>query len=144
MKYRSQSMANPNACGWSGVPRVAASGLRSVPRIGPYHSGPPSRRRGPSQILRMMSASTCVITPHSPACVPMRPFGSNVQRRGSSITPSLTPSLPSHAAIAAEVAAASLHDATGFALVFISIVPQNDCINRFVQLIAGAADTMPL
>ena len=46
--------------------------------------------------------------------------------------------------MAAAVAAASLHDATGFDVVFISIEPQSDCIIRLVQLMAGAADAMPL
>ena len=91
----------------------------------------------------MMSASACVNAPHSPAGAPMSDFGSNVQRRGSSSTPSFTPSMPSHAVTAAAVAAASLHDGIGFDAAFISIEPQNDCIIRFVQLIAGAAAAMP-
>ena len=60
------------------------------------------------------------------------------------MTPSFTPSMPSHAAMAAVVAAASVHDATGFDAAFISIEPQSDCIIRFVQLMAGAAAEMPL
>ena len=51
--------------------------------------------------------------------------------------------MPSQAATAAAVAAASLHDGIGFDAVFISIEPQSDCISRFVQLMAGAADAMP-
>ena len=66
-----------------------------------------------------------------------------MHRFGSSITPSFTPSIASHAVMAAAVAAASLHDGIGFEAAFISIEPQNDCIIRFVQLIAGAAATMP-
>src|SRR6476659_11242838 len=109
MKYRSQSFENANAWGASGVPRLADSAFKSVPRVGPYHSGAPSSRLGPSQILRMMSASACVNAPHSADAVPTSVLGSNVHRLGFSITPSLTPSSPSHAVMAAVVATASLH-----------------------------------
>src|SRR5215467_12513327 len=136
MKYLSQSTENGNACGLSGVPRLAASAFRSAPRDCPYQSRLPSSRVGPCHSLRMMSASACVNVPQSPADVPMSAFGSYVHRFGSSMTPSLTPSMASHAATAAVVAAASLHDAIGFDAVFICIEPQSDCIIRFVQLIA--------
>ena len=59
------------------------------------------------------------------------------------MTPSFTPSMPSQAAMAAVVAAADLHDAMGFDAAFICIEPHSDCISRFVQLMAGAAEAMP-
>jgi hypothetical protein len=59
------------------------------------------------------------------------------------MTPSFTPSMPSQAVTAAVVAAANLHEAIGFDAAFISIDPHSDCISRFVQLTAGAADAMP-
>src|SRR5216110_1477919 len=104
----------------------------------------PSSRVGPCHSLLMMAASASVNVPHSPADVPMSAFGSYVQRFGSSMTPSFTPSMASHAVMAAVVAAASLHDAIGFDAMFSSIEPQIDCIISFVQLMAGAAAAMPL
>jgi hypothetical protein len=57
------------------------------------------------------------------------------------MTPSFTPPAATTAAV---VAAVSLHDSTGFDAAFISIVPQNDCMSRLVQLTAGAAEAIPL
>lgn len=66
-----------------------------------------------------------------------------MQRRGSSITPSFTPSSPSQASIAARVAAASLQEGIGFEAVFINIEPQSDDTIKFDQFTAGAAAAMP-
>src|SRR6476660_114612 len=103
-----------NGCALSGVPRLVQSAFRSAPRGSPYQRTLPSSRRGPSHILRITAASASVNVPQSPAVVPTSALGSYVQRWGSSSTPSLTPSMASHDATAAAVAAASLHDATGF------------------------------
>src|SRR5262245_9716381 len=139
MKNFSQSSANVKAWGWGGVPLVAANGVRSDPHGIPYQRKLPSSRVGPCQSLRIRSASACVNAPHCPADVPTSVFGSKVQLFGLSRTPSFTPSMPSHAATAAAVAAVSLHCGTAFDATFICTDPHSDCIMSFGQLMAGAA-----
>src|SRR5262245_29313298 len=108
-KYRNHSREMPNACGFGGVPLLVHNAVRSAPRGKPYHKKLPSFRRGPSQSLRIRFASASVKEPHSPADVPISAFGSYLQRFGSSITPSLTPSMASQALTTAAVAAVTLH-----------------------------------
>ena len=55
----------------------------------------------------------------------------------------LTPSLSSHAEIAAAVAAANLHIGRTFFASSMTSAPQSCSGCSFVQLIAGAPDTMP-
>jgi hypothetical protein len=61
----------------------------------PYQRKLPSLRRGPSQSFRIRFASASVKDPQSPADVPISALGSYVQRDGSSMTLSLTPSMES-------------------------------------------------
>src|SRR5262245_14240953 len=96
--------------GAGGVPTVPDRTMKSAPRVSPYQSNEPSRRFGPSHTARTTAASSSENAPQS-VLVPTSAFGSYAQVLGSSSTPSLTPSLPSHAAPAASVAALYLHGA---------------------------------
>src|SRR5579871_2855699 len=64
----------------------------------------------------MTAASAAVIIPQLPAVVPISFLGSKWQSSGFSITPSFTPSIASHSATAAAVAACSLQAGTGSAV----------------------------
>src|SRR5436305_1438577 len=91
----------------------AASRANAEPRSMPYQMRLPSALRGPSHIRSTACASAAVRQLDAGALgVPqILAFALNVQVRGSSMTPSATPSLASHAAIADEEAWASFSGA---------------------------------
>lgn len=59
------------------------------------------------------------------------------------MTSSFTPSMASHAATAAAVAAASLHDGIGLEAACIYPAPHRACMATLLMLMAGAAAATP-
>src|SRR5258705_13398926 len=114
----------------------------SAPRSNPYQMKLPSCVRGPCQILRTTSASAAVNVSLL-TVVPTNAFGSYVQWKGSSTTPSLTPSLVSQVAIAATVTASSLAFETKFDIENITTSGQRQAGTKRCQLMAGHAEMMP-
>src|SRR2546425_12164093 len=100
MTYVSMSTLGP-------VP-PGSSVLKDVPLLMPPHRRAPWRLRGPSQISLTALASCGVRQVAGSLGLPVHKsaLASNVQRRGSLMMPSFTPSFMSHAAIAALFAAA--------------------------------------
>src|SRR5207247_9887369 len=93
------------------LPARAASG---APRSSPNHRRWPEAFVGPFQILRTASASCGVrqLAGSSPD-LQTSARGSNEHFRGSPMIPSVTPSVASHAAMAALVTAASFAELIG-------------------------------
>ena len=144
MKYRSQSTANGNACGLSGVPRLAASGIQ----IGAARLSVP---KGTSVLTRRalpQLADDVGVSLRERAAVAGRRSDERLRIVGASLR--IFDDAVLHAVDAVtgrdgrRRRRGELARRDGFDAAFISIEPQSDCIISFVQLMAGAAAAMPL
>ena len=124
-----------------------AKPAKDAPGSSPYHRNSPCVPRAPRQICRTASASWLARQVPSVGA-PGRPhtnkWGSNRHWRGSLMTPSITPSSPSHALMAAAVTAVSLVCGTGSPTSrFMTTSGQSSAGMKRSQLNAGAPARIP-